>query len=337
LTGATAPPGPGDPLGLPPDIHTAWGLGPMPESGVYVQVGGMALMRERPGHAVVATDNNLVVQTTYDLDIPYQAGGRLTVGYMYDDAAIELTGFYVPQQETSTTVLDPGRLTLFFQNPPGAFQGGAGNSLWAAADRVTTTLQSSFANAELNYRWWSRALTGFETLVGLRYVALDERATILADDSLTGPLVNAGNTTNPAALQATYLSRADNHMLLGQTGFEWNFPLSAWLTFGVMAKAGVGADNVDVTTRLTRGDGIVGIQGRRSDWTFTSLYEIDAFFDLVTLEKMRIRIGYTAIWALHVEEALSQVGYDLSVQPGNRNEGGSIFYHGPMVEVQFLF
>ncbi len=337
LTGATAPPGPGDPLSLPPNIPTAWGLGPMAEEGVYVHLGAMGLMRERPGHAVVATDNGTVVQTTYDLDPSYYYGGRLTVGYMYDDAAIELTGFYLPQESTSASVVDPGHVMLPFINPPVLFQGGPGNSLFVAADRVTTTLQTSVGSAELNYRWWSRALTGVETIVGLRYFELDERGTILADDSLSANLNNGGTTIDPRTLQATYLSRADNHMLLAQTGFEWNYPIADWLSFGVMVKAGVGGDNADVTTRLTRGDDVVAFNNRRSDWNFTSLYEVNAFFDLVTLEKMRIRLGYTALWALNVEEALSQINFDLATQAGIKNTGGSVYFHGPMLEVQFLF
>ena len=337
LTGAAAPPGPGDPLSLPPNIPTAWGLGPMAESGVYLHAGGMGLMRERPGHAVVATDNGTVVQTTYALDPSYYYGGRLTVGYLYDDAAIELTAFYLPEESTSSSVIDPGHVMLPFINPPAAFQGGPGNSLFVAADRVTTTLQTSVGSAELNYRWWSRALTGVETIVGLRYFELDERGTILADDSLSPILNNPGTTIDPRPLQATYLSRADNHMLMAQTGFEWNLPLTDWLSFGVMVKAGVGADNADVTTRLTRGDAVVAFNDRRSDWNLTSLYEVNAFFDLVTLEKMRIRLGYTALWALNVEEALSQVNFDLATQSGVKNTGGSVYFHGPMLEVQFLF
>src|SRR5262245_44921274 len=54
LPGASAPPGPEESLSLPADIATAWGKGPIPESGFYFHVGTQALMRQRPGSTVVA-------------------------------------------------------------------------------------------------------------------------------------------------------------------------------------------------------------------------------------------------------------------------------------------
>ena len=83
--------------------------------------------------------------------------------------------------------------------------------------------------------------------------------------------------------------------------------------------------------------GFVGAQGRREDWTWSSLYEFNIFLDFVALEKMRIRAGWTAMWLLHVAEGFQQVNYDLANQPGRRRDSGRIFYQGPVLEVQFLF
>lgn len=347
LTGAVAPPGPGDALSLPAGIPTAWGKGPVPESGFYFHAGGMGLQRYRPGRtAIVLRDTTALVnsvfvpvvrqttvaQDTHQIDPSFDWGGRATIGYLDDDAGLELTGFYLPEQDASSTVRDPGRLVLFFQNAPPAFT--ARHSVWLHADSNTTSLQSSLGNVELNYRWWSRALTGFEGILGLRYMELQERARLTTADDLSVTDING--LPNPAQ-QASYMTRVHNHMLMPQTGFEWNLPIVSWLSFGIMGKAAWGANYVDVTTRLTRGDGFVGAEGRRANWSYTSVYEVNAFFDLVTLERMRIRAGYSALWAVHVDEALQQVHYDLSSQPGPRRDGGSIFYHGPMIEVQFLF
>jgi hypothetical protein len=260
-------------------------------------------------------------------------GVRFTAGYLDDDGALEITGFYQPEKDNSAAVSDPGRLILFFQNAPPAFQNGDHN-LWLHADRSRISLQSSVGDVELNYRWWSRALTGVEGILGFRYMEIQERGQIATASQLS--VVDINGAPNPA-LQATYMTRVHNHMLMPQCGFEWDLPIFSWLSFGLMGKAAFGADSVNVTTRLTRGDGGVGVEGRNGHWTYTSAYEINAFFDLVTLERMRIRAGYTALWAVHVNEALQQVNYDLSVQPGPNRDSGSIFYHGPMIEVQFLF
>src|SRR5690349_14618536 len=84
LTGAAAPPGPGDALSLPADIPTAWGRGGIPESGAYLSLGGMGLMRERPGSGAIASNHFSEVLTTHDLDPAYHWGGRGTVGYLCD-------------------------------------------------------------------------------------------------------------------------------------------------------------------------------------------------------------------------------------------------------------
>jgi hypothetical protein len=138
-------------------------------------------------------------------------------------------------------------------------------------------------------------------------------------------------------LGATYMARAQNHMLMPQTGFELDIPVRPWFSLGVQAKAAFGADNVEVTTRLTNDVGLVGLQHRHSEWTYTSVYEINAFFDWTLLEKVRLRAGYTAMWLMHVAEGLSQIDYNLTTQSGIHRDDGSVFFHGPMVELQFLF
>jgi hypothetical protein len=393
LTGAAAPAGPGDALSLPANVHTAWGQPGTPESGAYLSVGSMALMRQRPGGQSIATDalpngpliNNSranspitvalqvseqlptgkEVLNTHDIDATFSWGARVTLGYMYDDAAIEVTGFYLPAHDTSVGVSIPGSLALpFFDAPnrpngPLAFVGPSGIGLWTPADRATISLQTQLGDAELNYRWWSKIFGGIEGIFGFRYFELDERALITADDSLTGiavfnpltgtlfnpasrnamnPVTGAiiTNALPPSLLTATYLARASNHILMPQAGFEWNQPLGSWLTLGVTGKAGFGADELDVTTRLSSGTGFVGAQSRSSGWSYTSLYELDAYVDILALERVKVRIGYTAMWLLHVGEAFQQVNYDLSA-PAMHRDSGSVFFHGPMIEAQFLF
>jgi hypothetical protein len=275
-----------------------------------------------------------VALTTNSVSPEYAAGVRATVGYLCDDAAIELTGFYQPETRWSSSVFVPGSLGMGFINAPPQFQGLSG-SLWVPADSAGVSLREQLGDAELNYRWWSRAFSGFEGIIGFRYFEMDERAAISVDDSFTGAAT--GSAAPAALLQANYVARVNNHMLLAQTGFEWNQCLYPWLSAGVMFKAAGGADDIEVTRRLTLGTGFVGTQGRASNWTWSTLYEVDAFLDFVALEKMRIRAGYMAMWVMHVGEGFQQVQYDLAVQSGPVRDSGSVFFHGPMIEVQFLF
>jgi hypothetical protein len=332
LSGAYTPPGPEDKLSLPYDIPSAWGKGPTPESGAYLHLGAMALWRLRPGSGVVALDDGVTVLDKRDIDPELQFGARATIGYLFDDAAIELTGFYLPEQRDTVAVTAPGQLALPFVNPPAAFLGPNGTNLFTAADRASLRFQTALGDGELNYRWWSRAFYGVEGIIGFRYFDLQEEATISVDNSVTG-----GSRNFPAGgLDATYLSSVHNHMLMPQVGFEWNYPIAYWLYAGLMGKAAVGVDDIDLTTRLSNGLGAVGVQTKTNEWTWTSLFELDAFFDVVTLEKVRIRLGYMAVWAVHVAEGLQQINSNLAVQPGIR-DSGNIFYHGPLLEVQFLF
>ncbi len=332
LPASAAPPGPENGLSLPADIPTAWGRGPMPESNAYGSVGAMGLMRQRPGSAVIAQYNGVPVLTTHDIDPDYYWGYRATFGYLCDDAAIELTGFYLPQQQTSVIPLAPSPLGLFFNNGPANFVGPSGAGLLTTADTAALKLTSALGDAELNYRWWSRSFTGCEGIIGLRYMNVQEQGVVTAASLASGAA--AGFT--PGESIATYMGRANNNLLLAQSGFEWNLPLTKWLAFGLMAKGAIGANYITVDTRLTNGDGVVGASGKRDQWSWSSVYEFDAFFDIVEFEKVRLRLGYTAMWVTHVAEGFQQINFDLSAQPVT-HDGGTIFYHGPMVELEFLF
>jgi hypothetical protein len=333
MTGSTAPRGPENCLTLPADIPTAWGKGPMPEEAAFLHVGAMALTRQRPGSGTVAEINDTTPLTTHNIDPDLALGGRATFGYLYDSSAIELTGFYIPQQETSVPSVNlPGQFGLFFFNTPANFTGPTGAGLLTRADTVTLNLRNSLGDAELNYRWWSRSDTGPEGIIGFRYMNMVDRASITASSAQSGSALGI----NPYELQATYLSRANNNLLMAQAGFEWNLRMTCWLMFGVTAKGAVGADYVDVTTRVSNGFGLVGANAKSDAWTWSTVYELDAFFDIVQFEKVRLRVGYTALWLVRVAEGFQQVTYDLSAQPVVRSEG-SIFYHGPMLELMFLF
>src|SRR5262249_55828168 len=110
LSSDSAPQGPQDALSLPADIHTAWGKGPVPGSAAFFSLGMMGLQRQGPGRSVIAYDNSttnnsasmfdpgFVALNTTNLDPALNWGIRGTIGYLFDDAAFELTGFYIGDQ-----------------------------------------------------------------------------------------------------------------------------------------------------------------------------------------------------------------------------------------------
>ena len=44
-----------------------------------------------------------------------------------------------------------------------------------------------------------------------------------------------------------------------------------------------------------------------------------------------------AMWVVNIPEAVDQVNFDLSAPLGRQDNTGSIFFHGPSLELQFLF
>jgi hypothetical protein len=339
MTSANAPPGPDTGLSLPADIPTAWGRGPVPESAAYLHLGALGLMRQDPGHGVIASLDNASRPslTAHDLDPDYAWGVRATFGYLCDDAAIEVTGFYIPEQTTTASLAalprpDFGQFTLPFKNSPANLLGPTGEGLLSHADSVTARLRSTLGDAELNYRWWSRAFTPVEGIFGFRYMNVQERASITADSTITG----ADSGLPLASLLATNLARANNNLLLGQFGAEFNIPVTCWLYLGLMTKLAAGADYIEVTQRLSDGQGNLAVGNKRDVWTYAAVYELDAFIDIVQFEKVRLRVGYNMLWMTHVAEGFQQFNSDLSQGPTIR-DGGSIFYHGPMIEAMFLF
>jgi hypothetical protein len=349
LNPADAPPGPPDPLSLPANHMSAFQCENWPpECAFYVNVGAMALQRQQLGAGAVAVvdtlnmgldtglgaENNAQLAQRFKDVVPgMNWGARATAGYIFGDQAVELTAFHVFQQSVSAQVDNPGMLDSFFFNPPLGFEGD--NGLWLQADRIITTFQSSLTNAELNYRCWNGGIRGLEFIAGVRYVDQREKLSIFtSDDDLT--LQAAGLSSDPKR-NATYSVATRNHILAPQVGIDYSTPLLCWLWFGFDGKAGVGPNWVNNTITLDRGDGFNGINDHHNHVGFSQVYEVGAYLDFHILERLRLRGGYQAFWLVDVATSQDQIDFNLANTGGRQNYTGSIFYHGPMVELQFLF
>jgi hypothetical protein len=354
---AGAPAGPTGqsiPNSLPANLPNAFTT-PPPECGAcYGSIGYMALQRQLLGHGAAAVldtasggidTGNLPpagapeVANFHDVNMRWNQGGRVTIGYHCDCQAFELSGFYLSQSSSSKVYENPGRLDTFFNVngnfavAPLGFEGD--NGMWLQADVIKLRLQTALGNAEANYRCWLSADSDLSWFLGIRYLDLYERFSFYTgDDDLT---VRGVNGLPDPTKQATYSVTAHNQLLAPQLGFEWNRAINCWLAFSMSAKGAWGANFLTVDVNLKRGDGFQGPHGGRSQTLFSQLYETGFFLDFRLKECARLRAGYDLMWVVDVAEALGQFDYNLTQTSGRTKNNQSIFYHGPLVELSFLF
>jgi hypothetical protein len=314
--------------------------------GFYFGIGTRGLMRGGFGHRPLAfldpqnLDSGLIpsnVLVTAPLLLDQKSlgatlafGPQITIGCRTCDyLAFEVTGFYLPETTKGHGYAKAGRLDLPFFNPPLGFEGD--NGLWLQADRVILMNQSTMGSAEANLRCQPIPGYGLEWLFGVRCVDLRERFGILTDDD--------GLTVVPVdpTRIATYSIMAHNRIAGPQLGVDWEVPMASWLAVGMYAKGTAGANFIDVDVSLTRQDGFAGPGGHRSTIRVSEVAEVAMYIDWVPADRIRFRAGYTAMWLLNVAVASDQVDFDLSHTVGHQSNNGSIFYHGPTLEVHFSF
>jgi hypothetical protein len=340
---------PDSPLSLPSNLPTAWDepccYNPC---ACYASIGYFALQREKLGHSALALldtasggvdtgepppKNAPLIGDFNDLNPRFNHGVRGMLGYHWGTQAVEMGGFYLTQNSSSKVITAPGRLDTFFFNPPLGFEGT--NGLWLQADLIRTTLRTALGSGEVNYRWWPGQESCISWSLGVRYLDIYERLNLFTgDDDLT--VVDVNGNPDPRR-QATYTVTAHNRLLAPQLGLEWNKPINCWLAFTWVGKGAWGANFLDVNTRLLRGNNFSGGSGHRGETIFSHLYETSFALDVYLLERARLRAGYNLMLAADVAESASQLDFNLANKAGRSNNHGSIFYHGPMVELHLLF
>jgi hypothetical protein len=357
LSPQDAPKGPGDDLSLPGNIDNAFPCDHCPlEDHYYFHIGSQGLRRQNPGHQLVVfrdainTDRGLdlgdaplfqnivPVEDLHSLNPRMNFGVKATIGCLMEEkgCAFELSGFYIPRQTRTVGVDHAGQLDLFFFNPPLGFEGD--NGMWLQADRVRTSLATTISGAEFNFRTFDKAFGGcIEPIFGVRYINLHENFSIFTDDDgLT--FVNAFGQPDPTR-QATYATSVNTNIVAPQIGVElYRSFLKDIFAIGLYAKAAPGVSFNNISVKLTRGDGFVGIADSRNRTTFSQIYEIGGYLDIYLLpERMRVRAGYTGMWLVDIPLATDQLSFDLSQTQGSQKNVGNVFFHGPSLEFQFLF
>jgi hypothetical protein len=295
-----------------------------------------------------------------------------TFGYRFSDAAVEFDGFFIPNNGTKSVLimsnqvgtpgpitvnridsvfppvgtLVPGginnqdisnavasaytgaqlssRLDVPFFNAPSGFEGDKG--LWLQADRVITTFSSTLGNMEFNYRYWPSEQISL--IAGLRYVLEREDFSVATQDDRQ---VTDGTT------DAQYRITTHNQILVGQIGVDGFLPIGPCMGLGGFFKAGWGNNWEAIDFSLTRGDGLVGFADRTRHEVFSQVYETGIYLDLAIFERCRLHAGYNLFWVVNVAEAVPNINYDLSLPAGHPNFHSSLFYHGPVLQAEFIF
>lgn len=340
---------------LPASLANAWDNRPAcPDPlALYGSFGYMGLERQRLGRGAAAVLDTAAGGDTgnlplagapeaadfHDIQPRLNNGVRATVGFHWDGQAVELSGFYLSQNSAAKSYANPGRLDSFFNvggdfaRAPLGFEGDQG--LWLQADAIRLRLQTALGSAEANYRCYLGADADVSWIIGVRYLDLYEKfGFFTGDNDLT--VLDVNGRPDPTR-QATYSVTAHNQFLAPQLGFEWNRAINCWLAFSMSAKGAWGANFLTVDTNLKRGDGLQGLHNGRSQTLFSHVYETGFFLDFRLMERARLRAGYDLLWAVDVAEALGQFDYDLGHTSGRTKNNQTIFYHGPVVELHFLF
>ena len=290
-------------------------------------------------------------------------GFRGTVGYQWGNQGIELTTFYIWEDDATAAVRAPGQLDTLFYNPPIMF---TGDSLFRRADQISETIGSSLFSTELNYRRWDMAVHGLELIAGVRFVRQNDILNITTQgEALVVPSLGMGL---PSLDMATYSVICHNNITAPQLGGEYTVPICSWLGLTGLAKGAWGVNYLTTDVSLTRGDGLTGFDTHRNATVFSQIYEIGGFVDISILQKLHLRMGYTNTWLTGVatsndqldinlggSQALSRfggAGFNQIIQSGGLNalsnvqsqiphgrvnNNGSLMYFGPQIELQFFF
>lgn len=346
-----APPGPPPELSLPAGHSSAFQCENYAfHHNVYFHYGAIGLRRSDlgSGPTIVVDTNDLsgldlinpgnpfqlgVAQTFTQVQPNLEWGYAATVGIIGHSHSLELTGFYLPEQATTTGLTAPGMLNTFFVNPPVGFAGN--NGLFTDADIITTSLQTALGSVEMNVRHY-KAFKHIEPIYGIRYMDLQERFSMFVDDDGLTFVNNLGQRN--ATRQATYSVRAVNRIVAPQFGIECQHKIVPGVAVGLYSKAAVGVNFAKTRITLNRGDGLVGLGfSGRHRINISGIGDVGGYLDLYFLERFRARFGYQVLFMVNVLEAVDQIDFNLANPRGRQDNSSDIIYHGPRIEVQLLF
>jgi hypothetical protein len=349
---AAPPPVAGDDCCAPNDCMTnAFGEdGPCHGHGLAIQFGGIGLQRQGLGNrllgfldpgvningvqtfantGILPPPGSQPILSSQDINPDMQIGVRGALVWREPEWAFEVCGFYVPDTTAVHTAVIPARIDLGFNYFPTPIGFTPGNGLWLQDDLAQLRFTTQLWDVEANFCWCTAKY--FQWLLGVRYVDYRESLELLTMQTIARTGVYDPNTTAELNWQTR------SQIVAAQIGFEAEKPLTEYFGFGASAKAGIGPNFAEYNHTLTRGDGFQGPAIHTNETQVSEVFELTLYLDFTLSEQWRIRAGYQGLWLVDVPLASSQVQFNLNDVAVPLNRTGSVFYHGPLLELQYVF
>jgi hypothetical protein len=275
------------------------------------------------------------VLSTGDLQSDFNAGTRMTLGYVYSPCLrIEGSYFGTYSWEDRASVLDltanaqggQGNLTTIlsdFVDTPGL----AFNNL------VTVGQLSAFNSQEINLRYWIDMPPGpfdFSLTLGARHVSAKENLTLFSRAA-------AGNA--PAADFNNDLTVfTQNDLWGGQLGFQiaWLQSAHVWLEIdvkGAMFHNNASQNSVYVVTDNVAANATAFATGRAQERT-AWMGDITAAYNIQFTPGLVLRLGYQAVFLNGIALSADNIQRDnvlLQDGPAQLDDRGEVVYHGPII------
>ncbi len=342
-----APAGPPDPLSLPADSPGAFiEEGYDIEQAVFFHIGALGLQAQKvpsrylsytgPGPTDSGAQPTLGAQpnVNYDYLSPQMNWGVTgTLGYLVDNQAFELTGYWLPENTSEYTMVAPGSLNVPFTGMPLGFEGN--NTLGAQADILSLQQSIAIGNLEANYRQTGWALREFELILGVRYMGYQEGTNMyVSDDGAT--FISQSTGQSDPALAVNYQTQTFNNLVGPQVGFEYGTAIWRGLSFTSEWKTAFMANFVERNMALNRGDGYNAFSIGNTTTNYAQVFSMNFNLEWNVLERMKIRGGYNLLWLCGVARSADLIDFNVA-NPVVNTQLRSAFFQGPSIEFHFLF
>ena len=251
------------------------------------------------------TDNSVL--RTSDVSFDPMAGGRILVGYDWDQyVAWETSYFGIYAWNDTDTVTGAGDLQL----PDGLGQVVGFDFL--RADVVQAQFRSALQNAELNR---IRSLgPAFAWLAGFRYVYLHESYQLTSTSNITGT--------------SLYKVNARNDLFGGQLGGRLRQTYGS-LGLELVGKAGVFGNVAGEKNFVANDDGMTLRNASTTGGNVAFVGDLWLTTRMQLTQNISLESGYSVMWVEQVALALNQLDFTNTPQSGTTlNTDGGVFVHG---------
>jgi hypothetical protein len=148
---------------------------------------------------------------------------------------------------------------------------------------------------------------------------------------------NINIATNAPAGFTDYTFQVHSRFVGPQLGFEYEWCLIPQVSVSFFTKGALGVNFVEINHSLSQGNGVSGPGSSNSITELTGIVELGLFTNIFLSQRCKLRLGYEAMWLLHLPEAQQQINFNANIAAGNQLYDGSLFFQGPVFELQIAF